>query len=79
MRVFSKSPSSPCRKKTPCVAGIAGVPANVGVGDIVKGQGTNEKKHKGSPNSEQFVVDGMTGDTCRCRLSPLPDTAHTPN
>jgi hypothetical protein len=55
---------------------LTGVPANVKVGDIVKVNGTKEKKQRSSAGNEDFVVTKMSKDygPCKAILAPGPQS-----
>ena len=50
------------------VFSLVGAPADIKPGEKVKLHGTKEKKQKGSPGNEQFVVERVTKDFGRCEV-----------
>jgi hypothetical protein len=51
------------------VFSLVGAPADIKPGEKVKLHGTKQKKQKGSPGNQQFVVERVTKDFGRCEAS----------
>jgi hypothetical protein len=52
------------------VFSLVSAPADLQPGEKVKLHGTKQKKQKGSPGNQQFVVERVTKDYGRCEASP---------
>ena len=60
------------------VFSLVSAPADIQPGEKVKLRGTKQKKQKGSPGNQQFVVQRVTKDFGRCEASPsaaIPSSA----
>lgn len=59
------------------VFSLVGVSADIQPGEKVKLHGAKQKKQKGSPGNQQFLVERVTKDFGRCEESSPPSTPST--